>query len=570
MNRNEFNRFIVGIGLPGPADIEGLRELTTLFPWFHSAHLLLLKGLKENSDIRFDSQLKASALSVSDREVLYHYIYLLPGGEPAAEVTDEASLATETGEQPAADAVVGESVEESTTEVPAEEATGEEAVSEGVQDLDAEVPEHEAVSGSIQDSDAEVTGEEAVPEGIQDADAEVTEHEAVSGSIQDMEAPLTEEEAVVESVEESVTEEPPTTEVINPQPAAETMPEPEVDRQEQEPEAVYGEPVAAESTEPDITEYDPTPEGAADQQFPPEETVEQEVIPEVTPEEEASPGEAPAAELAPVETAEHEVIPEYNPEEEAAPEDVTAADLNTGLRSREELIAEIEARLRELEMITREQISKVEAEQTAGKFDTAPLTADEPESILTGPDDEAPLPADEPEAILTGADDEAPLPADEPESILTDADDEAPLTADQPETVVRGEEDAEAEHEPETATGPVHEELLELLPDDTITGKESAEESVRVLTPADLIDRFITISPTIERMKPGEVQPVRDLSEPGDEEEATFITETLAKIYVNQGYYTKAIIIYQKLSLQYPEKSAYFAGRIEKIEELIK
>ena len=62
MNRNEFNRFIVGIGLPGPADIEGLRELTNLFPWFHSAHLLLLKGLRENSDIRFDSQLKASAL----------------------------------------------------------------------------------------------------------------------------------------------------------------------------------------------------------------------------------------------------------------------------------------------------------------------------------------------------------------------------------------------------------------------------------------------------------------------------------------------------------------------------
>jgi hypothetical protein len=71
-------------------------------------------------------------------------------------------------------------------------------------------------------------------------------------------------------------------------------------------------------------------------------------------------------------------------------------------------------------------------------------------------------------------------------------------------------------------------------------------------------------------MTPGEDQPVRDLSEPGDEEEATFITETLAKIYVNQGYYTKAINIYQKLSLQYPEKSAYFAGRIEKIEELIK
>ena len=107
MNRNEFNRFIVGIGLPGPADIEGLRELSSLFPWFHSAHLLLLKGLKENSDIRFDSQLKASALSVSDREVLYHYIYLSPGSETAGrqDVVQEESVepvAAVTTEEPSA------------------------------------------------------------------------------------------------------------------------------------------------------------------------------------------------------------------------------------------------------------------------------------------------------------------------------------------------------------------------------------------------------------------------------------------------------------------------------------
>jgi hypothetical protein len=67
-----------------------------------------------------------------------------------------------------------------------------------------------------------------------------------------------------------------------------------------------------------------------------------------------------------------------------------------------------------------------------------------------------------------------------------------------------------------------------------------------------------------------ETQPVRDLSETGAEEKGSFITETLAKIYINQGYYSRAINIYEKLSLQYPEKSAYFAGRIEKINDLIK
>jgi lipopolysaccharide biosynthesis regulator YciM len=63
---------------------------------------------------------------------------------------------------------------------------------------------------------------------------------------------------------------------------------------------------------------------------------------------------------------------------------------------------------------------------------------------------------------------------------------------------------------------------------------------------------------------------VKDLSAESSEEQGKFITETLARIYINQGYYTKAINIYEKLSLQNPEKSAYFASRIEKINELIK
>jgi hypothetical protein len=82
-----------------------------------------------------------------------------------------------------------------------------------------------------------------------------------------------------------------------------------------------------------------------------------------------------------------------------------------------------------------------------------------------------------------------------------------------------------------------------------------------------LIDRFVTedvgaIRADKKTMLQG------DISKKSTEEDESFITDTLARIYIKQGLYSKAIYAYEKLSLKYPEKSIYFASQIEEIKKV--
>ncbi|MBR3726271.1 MAG: tetratricopeptide repeat protein, partial [Prevotella sp.] len=54
-----------------------------------------------------------------------------------------------------------------------------------------------------------------------------------------------------------------------------------------------------------------------------------------------------------------------------------------------------------------------------------------------------------------------------------------------------------------------------------------------------------------------------------NEPEEGIFTETLAKIYIKQGRFDKALEIIQRLNLLYPKKNAYFADQIRFLEKLI-
>lgn len=57
--------------------------------------------------------------------------------------------------------------------------------------------------------------------------------------------------------------------------------------------------------------------------------------------------------------------------------------------------------------------------------------------------------------------------------------------------------------------------------------------------------------------------------ESNDAEDAGYFTETLARIYIKQGRYSKALEIITRLNLDYPKKNRYFADQIRFLEKLI-
>ena len=81
-----------------------------------------------------------------------------------------------------------------------------------------------------------------------------------------------------------------------------------------------------------------------------------------------------------------------------------------------------------------------------------------------------------------------------------------------------------------------------------------------------IIDKFLSENPKIKPVSDNAPKPKLINNE--DDISDSLMTETLARIYLEQKNYDKAIQSYKILSLKYPEKSSFFANQIKLVKEL--
>jgi hypothetical protein len=169
---------------------------------------------------------------------------------------------------------------------------------------------------------------------------------------------------------------------------------------------------------------------------------------------------------------------------------------------------------------------------------------------------------------LETAKDPGPQERPAPEEPLMDAvvETEAP-PKEEPEPVVPSV-DADEEERLLKLRQMVENRLMEIAQEKENREKEQSlspdKEAAAKNDKEAIIEKFIRDNPSISRSRAAFFDPVK-VAKNSQEEKEGLVSETLAQIHLQQGNIAKAIEIYRKLSLKFPEKSSYFAAQIEKI-----
>ena len=105
-----------------------------------------------------------------------------------------------------------------------------------------------------------------------------------------------------------------------------------------------------------------------------------------------------------------------------------------------------------------------------------------------------------------------------------------------------------------------------IIRDEEITEKHEPITQQSLDEKLNLIDKFIATKPKIKPIK--QQGQIINLANANNIQPESLMTETLARIYLEQNQYKKAMQAYRILSLKYPEKSGFFADQIKAVKQL--
>lgn len=129
-------------------------------------------------------------------------------------------------------------------------------------------------------------------------------------------------------------------------------------------------------------------------------------------------------------------------------------------------------------------------------------------------------------------------------------------------------EEPEKKEKRKPTAADAHDYASFLLANETEEEIQEEAENAPQMKGQSLIDDFLNNDDgKMELKDEPEYEP--EIEETSDDDDSGFFTETLARIYIKQGRYSKALEIIRRLNLIYPKKNRYFADQIRFLEKLI-